>query len=383
MAKRDYYEILGVQKGATDDTLKKAYRKLAMQYHPDKNPNNQEAEAKFKELNEAYEILKDPQKRAAYDQLGHQAFSQGSGGGPSGFGGFGGFHSGAGGFSDIFEEMFGDFMGGGGSERKSSRNAKASGADLRYDLEITLEEAFSGVEKTITLAKMSTCNTCQGTGGAPDATIKTCNTCKGRGKIRSQQGFFTIERTCPGCHGEGHSIDKPCPSCSGTGRAREKKTLNVKIPQGIEAGSRIRLSREGEAGLRGGTSGDLYVFIAIQDHSLFLREGPDIHCHVPIPMTTAALGGTVEVPTVDGSRAKVTIPEGTQTGKQLRLKEKGMSILRRSGRGDMYIHFLVETPLNLTKKQKELLQEFEGLNKGKKTNPQSESFFDKIKKMWE
>ena len=381
MSKRDYYEVLGVQKGASADEMKKAYRKLAMKYHPDKNPGDKEAEQKFKELNEAYEVLKDPQKKSAYDQMGHSAFSQGGGAGAGGFGGGfggGGFHPGGAGFADIFDEMFGDFMGGG----RGGQGARSAGADLRYDLEITLEDAFSGIEKTINVTKMAACDPCKGTGAAGDAKVKTCSACGGRGKVRTQQGFFTLERTCGSCNGEGQSVDKPCTSCAGSGRAKESKTLTVKIPAGIDDGSRIRLSGEGEAGVRGAPAGDLYVFISIKEHSLFTREGADIHCQVPIPMTTAAMGGSIEVPTVDGKRAKLKVEEGTQSGKQLRLKDKGMSIMRRSGRGNMYIHILVETPVNLTKKQKDLLHEFEALNKGKKTNPQSEGFFDKIKKAW-
>lgn len=391
MSKRDYYQVLGVQKGASETDLKKAYRKLAMKYHPDKNPGDETAEQKFKELNEAYEVLKDPEKRALYDQFGHNAFGQGAGGGTTGAGGYhhggfgagasahGGFHTGAGGFSDIFDEMFREFTGDFGVR---GGTAHTKGADLRYDMTITLEEAYRGTEKSIKVTKMMACDTCKGSGAAGDTKVKTCSQCGGRGKTRSQQGFFTLERTCSKCHGEGQSIDKPCKSCSGSGRTRNTKTLNVKVPAGIDDQSRIRLSGEGEAGIRGGTAGDLYVFISIKEHDLFARDGANIHCQVPIPMTTAALGGSVEVPTVDGSRAKLTIPEGTQTGKQFRLRDKGMSVLRRSGRGDMYIHIVVETPVNLTKKQKELLEELDALNTGKKTNPQTAGFFDKIKKAW-
>lgn len=384
MSKQDYYAVLGIQKGASAEEIKKAYRKLAVKYHPDKNPGNASSEKKFKEINEAYEVLKDPQKRAAYDQMGHAAFSSGMGGG-GGFnagGGFSGFHHAeSGSFSDILNEMFGDFMGGAGASAGArAQSSRRAGSDLRYDLEITLEEAFAGTEKTIHVSKMSKCEPCKGSGAAADSKVKTCGTCGGRGQIRVQQGFFTLERTCSTCHGEGQTIEKPCSSCSGSGRTRISKNLTVKIPAGIDVGARIRLSGEGEAGARGGAFGDLYVFINIKEHPLFVREGTHIHCEVPIPMTTAALGGSVEVPTVDGTRAKVTIPEGTQSGRQFRLKDKGMSILRRSGRGDMYIHISVETPVNLSAKQKELLHEFESLNKGKKTNPQSEGFFDKIKR---
>lgn len=382
MSKRDYYQLLEIQKGASDDEIKKAYRKLAVKYHPDKNQGDKEAERKFKEINAAYETLKDPQKRAAYDQFGHDAFSQGAGSGAR-HGGFGGFHEGSTGFSDIFDEMFGDFMrGGAGGAAGGQTSSRRGGADLRYDLDISLEEAFSGVEKTISVAKLSSCESCKGSGAAPDAQVKTCTACGGRGKVRTQQGFFTLERTCAACHGEGQTIDKPCTSCAGTGRTRISKKLTVKIPAGIDEGSRIRLSGEGEAGMRGGPAGDLYVFVNVKEHPLFTRDGSNIHCEVPIPMTTAALGGSIEVPTVDGTRAKVNIPEGTQSGGQFRLKGKGMSVLRRSGRGDMYIHILVETPMNLSSKQKELLQEFESLDKGKKTNPQTAGFFDKMKRFW-
>ena len=380
MSKRDYYEVLGVQKDAGEDDLKRVYRKLAMKYHPDKNSGDSEAEKKFKEINEAYEILKDPQKRAAYDQMGHDAFSGGAGSaGGFGDGGFGGFHGGAGGFSDVFDEVFGDFMRGGSGGQKPPRR---TGGDLRYDMDITLEEAFSGLEKSIKVEKMSSCSKCKGSGASSNAKVKTCGTCGGRGKVRTQQGFFTLERTCSSCQGEGQTIDNPCSSCSGSGRTRQSKTLNVNIPAGIDEGSRIRLSGQGEAGIRGGASGDLYVFVGIKEHPLFTREANNIHCQVPIPMTTAALGGSVEVPTVDGSRARLTIPEGTQSARQFRLKGKGMSVFRRSSRGDMYVHILVETPMNLSSKQKQLLHDFDSLNKGKKTSPQSDGFFDKIKKIW-
>lgn len=383
MAKTDYYELLGVSKNASDEELKKAYRKLAMKYHPDRNKDDKTAEHKFKEINEAYEVLKDKQKRAAYDAMGHAAFSQGGGhpGGHYGAHGEAGFGFGGGGFSDIFDEVFSEFMGGGARGRGGAQSSKVSGSDLRYDLSIDLKDAFSGVDKTITLTRLVACGTCEGSGAADPKSVKTCKTCGGRGKMRAQQGFFTIERTCSTCHGAGEFIEKPCSDCSGMGRKRETKTLNVKIPAGIENGSRIRLSGEGEAGARGGPSGDLYVFVTVKEHELFKREAHNIHCDVPVSMITATLGGSIEVPTIDGSKAKVSLPEGTQSGKILRLKNKGMPVMRRSERGDMYIHVFVETPVSLTKKQKELLKEFEGLNSSK-SSPKSSSFFEQIKKFW-
>lgn len=383
MAKKDYYELLGVSKNASDEELKKAYRTLAMKYHPDRNKDDKTAEHKFKEINEAYEVLKDKQKRAAYDAMGHAAFSQGGGhpGGHYGAHGEGGFGFGGGGFSDIFDEVFSEFMGG-GARGGGAHSSKVSGSDLRYDLSIDLKDAYAGIDKTITLTRLVACGTCKGSGAADPKSVKTCKTCGGRGKTRAQQGFFTIERTCHTCHGAGEFIEKPCADCSGMGRKRETKTLNVKIPAGIENGSRIRLSGEGEAGTRGGPSGDLYVFVTVKEHELFKREAHNIHCDVPVSMTTAALGGSIEVPTIDGIKAKVSVPEGTQSGKILRLKDKGMPVMRRSERGDMYIHISVETPVNLTKKQKELLREFEGMKDSLKSSPKSSSFFEQIRKFW-
>lgn len=380
MSKRDYYEVLGVAKGADKDELKKAYRKKAMQYHPDRNPGDKEAEAAFKEVNEAYDVLKDDQKRAAYDRFGHDAFANGMGGGRAGAGA-GGFDFG-GGFADIFDEMFGDFMGG---RRGAGGGANLRGSDLRFDMEITLEEAFAGKTATVTIPSSAPCEPCKGTGGKDGAAPATCPTCGGIGRVRAQQGFFTIERTCPSCHGQGRVIKDPCPACGGSGRQRKEKTLEVRIPAGVEDGTRIRLSGEGEAGLRGGPSGDLYIFLNIKPHRIFQRDGANITCKVPIPMTTAALGGTVEVPTIDGSRARVTIPKGTQTGHQFRLKDKGMSVLRSQARGDMYIQATVETPSNLTKRQEELLREFEEAGKGneEKHSPESTSFFKRVKELWE
>ncbi|MBK1667658.1 molecular chaperone DnaJ [Rhodovibrio sodomensis] len=375
MAKQDYYELLGISQSAGKDEIKKAYRKLAMKYHPDRNPGDQEAEAKFKEIGEAYEILSDDQKRAAYDRFGHGAFEQGGGGGPGGMGGFGGF--GAGGFADIFDEMFGDMMGGG------RRRASGRGADLRYDMEITLEEAFQGKQAQIKVPTSVSCDSCEGTGAEPGSKPINCTTCNGDGRVRQQQGFFTIERTCPSCAGAGQQIDKPCKACDGAGRVHRERSLQVNIPEGVEDGTRIRLAGEGEAGMRGAPAGDLYIFLTVKPHRIFEREGANMACRVPIPMTTAALGGTIEVPVIDGTRAKISIPEGTQSGTQFRLKGKGMTVVRSNARGDMYVQVEVEVPKNLTKRQKDLLREFEDESEGRKTSPESEGFLSKIKEFWE
>jgi molecular chaperone DnaJ len=369
MAKADYYETLGVAKGASADELKKAYRKLAMQFHPDRNPGDHAAEQKFKEISEAYDVLKDDQKRAAYDRFGHAAFE--NGGGRAGPGDFGGS------FSDIFEEMFGNFMGGGRAGGGSGR-----GADLRYNLEITLEDAFKGSQATIRVPSWNTCEVCSGSGAEAGSAPVTCTTCNGNGRVRVQQGFFTIERTCHTCNGAGKVIKNPCKNCSGSGRVRREKTLQVNIPAGVEEGTRIRLSGEGEAGLRGAPPGDLYVFLTIKPHRFLQRDGADLRCAAPISITTAALGGTVEVPTIDGSRSRVNIPAGTQTGQQFRLKGKGMSVLRSPARGDMYIEVTVETPVNLNKRQQELLREFDKAGSGEETSPQSAGFFAKVKELW-
>ncbi|MGE4279912.1 MAG: molecular chaperone DnaJ [Magnetospirillum sp.] len=376
MSKRDYYEVLGAEKGASADELKKAYRKLAMQYHPDRNPDNPDAAEKFKELNEAYDVLKDEQKRAAYDRFGHAAFDGGMGGG-GGRGGFD-FGGGGGGFSDLFEEMFGDFMGGGRRGQASGR-----GSDLRFNMEISLEDSFTGKTTTITIPSSAPCESCNGTGGKDGSQPTTCGTCHGHGKVRAQQGFFTIERTCPTCQGLGKVIKDPCRVCGGQGKVRKDKTLSVTIPAGVEDGTRIRLAGEGEAGMRGAPPGDLYIFLSVKPHRLFQRDGANIYCRVPIPMTIAALGGTVDVPTIEGSMTKVTIPAGTQSGNQFRLKSKGMSVLRSPARGDMFIQAMVETPVNLTDRQKELLKEFdEAGDKDAKHNPESEGFFAKVKELW-
>jgi molecular chaperone DnaJ len=370
---RDYYEILGVPKTASEDELKKAYRKLAMQYHPDRNKGDKSAEQKFKEISEAYDVLKDAQKRAAYDRFGHSAFTQGAGRG--GFSGAEGFDFGAG-FADIFEDLFGG-MGG----RQRPQTGPARGADLRYDMRISLEEAFKGNQETIKVTTSVSCESCQGSGGEKGSKPVTCATCQGSGRIRASQGFFTIERTCASCQGMGKIIKDPCRTCAGTGRTRKEKTLSVTLPAGVEEGTRIRLAGEGEVGLRGGPAGDLYIFISIAPHTIFERDGENLHCTIPIPMTTAALGGSIEAPIIDGSRVKVTIPEGTQNGHQFRLRGKGMSVLRSSARGDMYIHTSVETPVKLNKRQRDLLKEFE--KAGGHVSPQSESFFGKVKDLWE
>lgn len=370
MAKRDYYETLGVQKGAGADDLKKAYRKLAMRYHPDRNPGDTEAETKFKEINEAYDVLKDDQKRAAYDRFGHQAFE---GGGPGRAGGF----DFSGGFADIFDEMFGDFMGGTSGRR--GRGAAGRGADLRYNLEIALEDAFRGKKASIRVPSSEACEACSGTGAEGGAEPVACPTCGGVGKVRAQQGFFTIERTCPTCAGAGRMIKDPCRVCGGTGRTRGDKTLEVNIPAGVEDGTRVRLAGEGEAGLRGAPPGDLYIFLSIRPHRFFERDGADLYCKATIPMTVAALGGPIEVPTIDGSRARVTIPPGTQSGTDIRLRMKGMSILRSTLRGDMYVQVQVETPKNLSKRQRELLQEFEDTGAHETTHPESHGFFSRVK----
>lgn len=375
MSKTDYYTLLSVSKTASADELKKAYRSLAMKYHPDRNPGDKVAEQKFKEISEAYEVLKDDQKRAAYDRYGHAAFEQG---GPGG--GAGGFDFSSNNFADIFGDLFGDFMGQGGRGGNDFA-ARSRGSDLRYNLQISLEEAFNGKQETIKFTTSAGCDACHSTGSAKGADPVVCATCRGNGRVRVQQGFFTIEKTCATCHGSGKTIKDPCPVCHGQGRVRKEKTLSVSIPAGVEEGTRIRLAGEGESGLQGAPSGDLYIFITIAAHAFFKRDGANIHCKVPIKMTTAALGGSIEVPTIDGTRAKVSIPAGTQTGNQFRLKGKGMSVMRSRNHGDMYIHVSVETPVNLTKRQKELLKEFDDITE-KNTNPESEGFFSKVKDFW-
>ncbi|MGH7048676.1 MAG: molecular chaperone DnaJ [Stellaceae bacterium] len=372
MAKQDFYEVLGVSKSAGADDLKRAYRKLAMQYHPDRNPSDKSAGEKFKDISEAYDVLKDDQKRAAYDRFGHAAFEQGGGRGPGDFG----F---SGGFADIFDEMFGEFMGGG----RRGQQGSGRGSDLRYNLEITLEDSFRGKQTSVRVPNLVACEQCGGSGAETGSKPVSCPTCHGRGRVRTQQGFFSIERTCPGCQGAGRIIDKPCKGCGGQGRVRREKTLSVNIPPGIEDGTRIRLAGEGEAGVRSAAAGDLYIFVTVSPHRIFQRDGANIHCRVPIPFTTAALGGTIEVPTVDGSRARVTVPAGTQSGHQFRLRAKGMSVLRSAARGDMFVEATIETPVNLTKRQQELLREFEKEGENRRTHPESEGFFARVKEFFE
>ena len=376
MAKKDFYEVLGVQRGASPEEVKKAYRTKAKELHPDRNASNPNAEAQFKEVNEAYEVLKDADKKAAYDRYGHAAFEGGMGGGPRpGGGGNGDFASA---FSDVFEDLFGDFMGGRGGQ---ARSRAQRGSDLRYNLRVSLEEAFKGIQKTINVPASTTCDTCRGTGAEGGAEPTTCPTCSGMGKVRAQQGFFTVERTCPTCSGMGQIIKNPCKSCGGQGRIEKERALSVNIPAGVETGTRIRLAGEGEAGLRGGPSGDLYIFIEVKEHALFQRDGVHLFCRVPVSMTTAALGGEVEVPTIDGGRSRVKVPAGAQSGKQMRLRGKGMPALRGGGVGDMLIEMAVETPVNLTSRQKELLREFEKLSE--ENNPEGETFFSKVKGFWD
>lgn len=373
MAKLDYYATLGVARGAAVEDIKRAYRKLAMQHHPDRNPGDQVAEHKFKEINAAYDVLKDDQKRAAYDRFGHAAFENG-GGRSNGFDfGFGG------GFADIFDEMFGEFMSG----RRGGPQQAARGADLRYNLEITLEEAFAGKQAKIRVPTLAPCEGCEGSGSAKGASRGACATCHGGGRVRASQGFFTIERTCPTCQGAGEVVDKPCRVCEGAGRLRKERALSVTIPPGVEDGTRIRLAGEGEAGLRAAPAGDLYIFLSIAPHSVFQRDGAHIFCKVPIPMTTATLGGVVEVPTVEGSRARLTIPPGTQTATQFRLKGKGMTVLRSTARGDMYVQAQIETPVNLSRRQHELLREFEKSGQGQSHSPESEGFFARVGELWQ
>ncbi len=372
MAKQGYYETLGVGRDANADAIKKAYRGLAMKYHPDKNPGDKTAEHRFKEVSEAYDVLKDEQKRAAYDRFGHDAFVNGGGARHGG-----GFDFASGGFADIFEEMFSQFTDGRG------RGSRARGADLRYNLEITLQDAFAGKQATLRVPSSVGCEACKGSGGEKGAQPVACPTCRGSGRVRASQGFFTIERACQACGGAGRLIEKPCRACGGAGRQRKEKTLQVSIPAGVEDGQRIRLAGEGDAGMRGAPPGDLYIFLSIAPHPLFQRSGGDLHCRAPIPMATAALGGTIEVPGIDGSRVRVAVPAGAQSGQQFRLRGKGMSVMRAGARGDLYVEVAVETPVNLTKRQQELLQEFEAAGKGKSHSPASEGFFAKVREFWE
>ena len=381
MSKRDYYDVLGVSRGASGDEIKKAYRSKAKELHPDRNADNPNAEAQFKEVNEAYDVLKDADKKAAYDRFGHAAFDGGMGGGGGPRGGFSGNGDFASAFSDVFEDLFGDFMGGRGGGGGGARSRAQRGSDLRYNLRISLEEAFKGVQKTINVPASVTCDSCHGTGAEGGAEPVTCPTCSGMGKVRAQQGFFTVERTCPTCNGMGQMVKNPCKVCGGAGRTEKDRALSVNIPAGVETGTRIRLAGEGEAGLRGGPSGDLYIFIEVKEHPIFQRDGVHLFFRVPVPMTTAALGGEVEVPTIDGGRSRVKVPAGSQTGKQMRLRSKGMPALRGGGVGDLMIELAVETPVNLTARQKELLREFEKLSE--ENNPEATSFFSKVKSFWD
>ena len=373
MAKKDYYEILGVNKSCDDKTLKSAFRKLAKEYHPDHNAGKPEAEAKFKEISEAYERLKNPESRAAYDRYGHAAFDGGGGRGNYS-GGFDGNFSSA--FSDIFNDFFGDF-----SNSTRSRETSNRGSDLRYNLEITLEEAYSGKSDTINVPMNTECSGCKGNGGENGEAPIVCPNCQGSGKTRASQGFFMIERSCTSCNGSGQIVVNPCKSCGGQGRVKKPKKLSINVPAGVEDGNRIRLSGQGEAGLRGGRTGDLYIFVSIKPHKFFQRDGSDLYCNVPVSMATAALGGQIDIPTIDGSKLSVSIPEGSQNNKHLRLRGKGMPILRQKNFGDLHLQISVETPVNLSKKQKQLLEEFQKIS-NEKNNPVSDSFFKKLRDLW-
>ncbi|OWY16500.1 molecular chaperone DnaJ [Thioclava sp. JM3] len=383
MAKRDYYDVLGTAKGASAEEIKKAYRKKAKELHPDRNSDNPDAEAQFKEVNEAYDVLKDAEKKAAYDRFGHAAFEGGMGGGRpgGGYGGAGGQGDFASAFSDVFEDLFGDFMGGGRGGPGGGRSRAQRGSDLRYNMRVTLEEAYRGTHKTINVPSSAACTACNGSGAEGGSEPQTCPTCSGLGKVRAQNGFFTVERTCPTCGGQGQVVKNPCKVCHAAGRVEVDRQLQVNIPPGVETGTRIRHAGEGEAGLRGGPSGDLYIFIEVQPHAIFEREGTDLHCRVPVSMATAALGGEVEVPTIDGGRSRVKIPAGSQSGRQMRLRGKGMPALRGGGSGDMFIELAVETPVNLTARQKEILKEFQGIEA--ENNPEGASFFKKVKSFWD
>jgi molecular chaperone DnaJ len=371
---KDYYKILGVTKTASQDELKTAYRKLAMKYHPDKNHGNKEAEAKFKEISSAYDVLKDEQKRATYDRFGADAASQ------TGGRNAGGQYSSTSGFgpdmNDIFGDIFGDLMSG---RRSKGRSAPTQGSDLRYNIEITLEEAFTGIEKNINFITNVKCSTCNGNGSKTSKNTSNCNVCNGYGVVRMQQGFFAVEQTCSKCQGSGQVIKDPCIKCSGQGCVSENRKLSVNIPAGVQTGNKVRLPGEGEAGLRGAPNGDLYIFVTIKSHELYKVDGLNLHCHIPIKLVTAALGGEVDVPTIDGSKTKLKIPAGVQTGTQLTLRSKGMPQIRSSSAGDMYVHIFVETPRNLTKKQQELLEEFDV---DTKQDNDDKSFFNKMKNLW-
>jgi molecular chaperone DnaJ len=373
MAKRDFYETLGVSRGASDAELKSAFRKAAMQCHPDRNPGDKASEIRFKEINEAYQTLSDAQKRAAYDRFGHAAFENGGGGG----GGFGMGEGFASSMADIFDDLFGDVTG-----RRGRSSGRERGSDLRYNMEISLEEAFSGKTASLKVPTSVTCEACSGSGAKPGSKPKTCATCGGHGRVRAQQGFFAIERTCPTCQGRGEMIDNPCSACNGAGRVSRERTLSVNIPAGVEDGTRIRLASEGEAGMRGGPPGDLYIFLAIKPHPFFQRDGADLYCRVPISMVQAALGGEIGVHTLDGGESKVKIPEGTQSGRQFKIRGKGMPVLRARDFGDLYIQANVETPQNLTRRQRELLAEFDA-ESSTRTQPEASGFIARMKEFFE
>jgi molecular chaperone DnaJ len=374
MAKRDYYETLGIAKGADADEIKKAYRRKAKELHPDRNADNPASEGLFKEANEAYEVLKNTDKKAAYDRYGHAAFEGGTGGGgrPGGQGDF------SSAFSDVFDDLFGSMGGRGGG---GGRQRPARGDDLRYNMRVSLEEAFNGLHKTITVPTAVSCTTCEGSGAATGSKPTTCGTCAGMGKVRAQQGFFTVERACPTCSGAGQVIKNPCSSCRGAGRVEKDRALSTNIPPGVETGTRIRLSGEGEVGSRGGPKGDLYIFIEVDGHEIFEREGTNLFCNIPVSMTSAAMGGDIEVPNIDGGRSRVKIPAGSQSGRQMRLRAKGMPAVRGGALGDMFIELQVETPVNLTARQKELLKAFEELSTN--NSPESQGFFNKVKRFWD
>ena len=376
MSKRDYYEILGLAKGASQDEIKKGYRQKAKELHPDRNSDKPDAEEQFKEANEAYEVLKNNDKKAAYDRYGHAAF-EGSAGGAGSPGGQGDF---ANAFSDVFDDLFGGLRGGGG--RGGGRQQATRGSDLRYNMAISLEQAYEGLQKrSISVTTTVSCAPCNGSGAAAGTTPSTCGTCSGMGKVRAQQGFFTVERACPTCSGSGQVIKSPCSSCHGAGRLEKDRSLSVNIPPGVETGTRIRLSGEGEAGIRGGSQGDLYIFIEVNKHAIFERESTNLFCHIPVSMTSAAMGGDIEVPNIDGGRSRVKIPTGSQSGRQMRLRGKGMPAIRGGALGDMFIELQVETPVNLSQRQKELLKEFDEL--AVNNSPESQGFFDKVKGFWD
>tara|TARA_Y100000590_G_scaffold80220_1_gene89066 strand:- start:133 stop:1275 length:1143 start_codon:yes stop_codon:yes gene_type:complete len=378
MAKRDYYEVLGVVKSASADEIKKAYRKLALKYHPDRNKNDKTAEAKFKEASEAYHVLSDKERKTNYDQFGHAAF-EGSGG----RGGFSNFDF-SGTFSDIFgSDIFDDFFEGfgGGRGRRRKRSSDFRGADLRYDLSISLEDAYNGKKQEINFSSSEKCERCSGYGAEPGSKPISCSTCGGQGQVRSSQGFFTIQQTCPDCSGSGEQISSPCKECKGIGKKQSRKKISTNIPKGVDDGTRIRLSGKGEAGIKGGGNGDLYIFVSIEPHSIFKRSEENLFFEFPISLTDAALGTNVEVPTIDGGKAKVKIPAGTQNGKQFRLKEKGMPMMRNRNYGDLYIRAITEVPVSLTKEQKNLLEKFKDLEDSK-TNPSIKNFIEKAKRFW-